>query len=117
MASEQPPARYPSMRVRPVRIGAEGVTISDTEYVMDRIDMMRLRDMLDDGISRLAHFAIWVPANDETGGGFASTDGRMWCLATDPRLCTTWATESEARAAMLQAPERVRFSGEVRCLG
>lgn len=44
---------YREMRVRPIRDGAEGVTISGTEYVMDISEMIKLRDMLNEGIKRM----------------------------------------------------------------
>lgn len=49
--------RYASMRVRPVRRGVEGVTISGTEFVMTADEMAQLRTMLDQGIQRLVQAA------------------------------------------------------------
>jgi hypothetical protein len=45
--------RYPEMRVRPVRGGFEGVTITGTEYVMSRGEMVALVGMLGAGIARV----------------------------------------------------------------
>lgn len=42
--------RYP-MHLRKAREGTVGVTISETEYVMTRVEMVALRELLDAGIA------------------------------------------------------------------
>jgi hypothetical protein len=57
---------------------------------------------------------IRVPLENSDGPAWAFLDDGVWGLTTAPAEATTWPSRADALAAVgYNAPERVRFTGEI----
>jgi hypothetical protein len=93
--------RYPSLRVRPIRADAAGVTISGTEYIMTLDDLINLRDILDPIIDHLMDKQAAPIQNDPVYGNFRG-NGRWFFRDRSDRLHGPYLSEDAARRALAE---------------